>query len=278
MRENKKTMNKTFTLSEKSLIENCLNRKRKSQKELFDRFSPKMLAICLQYAKNQIDAEEILQNAFIKLFNNLHKFKGNESFEEWVRKIFINTATEYAKRNKVKVTINEDLKNIESREYITPIDSLYENIYAKTSYKSKKDNSAIFKLYAIDGFSVAETIDKAGITKSDIKTPLQTEKKSLIRVVQNTTVKNECVKLKYTLQNGDDRRLNKEGVLRVYNMSEPLDIPVKQVLGRWKKEHIGVTLIFSNEQWHIEGEIIKHTIHTLPAVLPLGLKRLLKFV
>lgn len=268
-------MNNTFTLSEQSLIENCINRNRKSQKELFERFSPKMMAICLQYAKDQIDAEDILQNAFVKLFNSLHKFKGDEPFEEWVRKFFINTAAENSKRNKVKVTITEDFKNIATPEHITAIDGLYENIYTKTSSAAKKDNDSVFKLYAVDGFSIEEMLDKPGTTKSNAKTQPEAEKKSPIRVVHKTASKNHREELKYTIQKGDDRRLNKDGVLRVYNLSEPFDIPVKKVLGKWKQEYVGITLVLVNEKWHIEDEKIKHVIQRHKDNSSLVLKRLL---
>jgi RNA polymerase sigma-70 factor (ECF subfamily) len=91
-----------FTQTETLLIENCIKGNRKSQKELYDIFSSKMYYICLRYAKNQMDAEDILQEGFVKLFNNLHKFRGEGSFDGWVRRIFVNTAIESLRRKQLK--------------------------------------------------------------------------------------------------------------------------------------------------------------------------------
>ncbi|WP_018615550.1 RNA polymerase sigma factor [Segetibacter koreensis] len=268
-------MNHHLNLSEKSLIDNCINGNRKSQKELYDRLSPKMFALCLHSAKNQTDAEDILQNGFVKLFVNLHRFKGDKSFEEWAREIFINTASGYIKRNKVKITIDEDLKNMMTYEHVVKLDELYEIIYTKTATKIRKPDTSVFKLYAVDGCLIEETTDNlqtnGGVLKKQRYSP-----KQLIGLEKDITSKKQTANLKYTIQKGDDKRLNKDGVLRVYNLSEPLDIPVRKVLGKWKKEQIGVTLVFVSGKWQIEGEIVEHMINNLDSES--GFKRLLKFV
>lgn len=78
----------------------------------------------------------------------------------------------------------------------------------------------------------------------------------------------------YTLQQGDDKRLNKDGVLRVYNSNEPIDIPVRRLLGNWKETHTGVTLIVADGQWCVEGNQVD--IKPEPIVLA-ALKSILKF-
>src|ERR1700712_2548754 len=103
-------MNGTYTF-ESQLIENCIKGDRKSQKELYGMFSPKMYSICLRYCKNQMDAEDVLQEGFVKLFNNLHKFRGDGSFDGWVRRIFVNTAIEHIRRKSLSTTVGEGLEN-----------------------------------------------------------------------------------------------------------------------------------------------------------------------
>lgn len=270
-------MNSVVTLSEKSLIENCINYNRKSQRELYERFSVKMFAICLHFAQNQIDAEEILQNAFVKLFDTLHTFKGEESFEEWAKKIFVTTAEQHAKQNKVKITTNKFSKSTISEEYLTILDDLYENIYTKTSNKIGKDNS-IFKLYAVDGHACREDVTQPRMSKSDTVTVNTAEKKSLIKAIQTTPSYKRLTNLKYTIQEGDERRISKDGILRVYNLKESIDIPVQKLLGKWKKEHAGVTLVLINGKWNVEGEMAEHTIQSYGEESTISLKRLLKFV
>lgn len=83
-----------------------------------------------------------------------------------------------------------------------------------------------------------------------------TKEEAVVRhIFQIPAVNKNIGNLQYTIQQGDDKRLSKDGVLRVYNMNEPIDIPVGKLLGRWKSSHIGITLIVSDNQWCIEGEL-----------------------
>ncbi len=79
-------------MTEVELIKGCLRENATCQKEIFDRFASRMLGVCNRYARNSADAEDILQDAFIKVFNKLDQFKFEGSFEGWVRKIVVNTA------------------------------------------------------------------------------------------------------------------------------------------------------------------------------------------
>jgi RNA polymerase sigma factor (sigma-70 family) len=162
-------MNTTTILSEKSLIENCINGNRKSQKEMYDMFSSKMFAICLRYAKNQMDAEDILQDAFVKLFTNLYKFRGEGSFEGWVRRIFVNTAIEHLRRNNVKFTDSDGIENAIADKQTSALDCLYEKDLIKTSMKLSEGYRTVFTLYAVEGYSHKEIAKKLGITESTSK-------------------------------------------------------------------------------------------------------------
>ncbi|MEI9935312.1 MAG: sigma-70 family RNA polymerase sigma factor [Ferruginibacter sp.] len=79
-------------MTEKELLKACLREDAASQKELFLRYSGRMLGVCNRYARNAADAEDILQEAFIKVFDKMHQFKFKGSFEGWVRRIVVNTA------------------------------------------------------------------------------------------------------------------------------------------------------------------------------------------
>src|SRR3954470_13323344 len=119
-------MNTTITLTDNQLIENCIKGDRKSQKALYDLYSAKMYSICLRYSKNQMDAEDILQEGFVKLFNNLHRFRGEGSFEGWVRRIFVNTAIEHIRRKNINTTLGEGLENSVQDMQGNALDHLYE--------------------------------------------------------------------------------------------------------------------------------------------------------
>ncbi len=183
-------MNTTSTNSETFLIENCINGNRKSQKELYDMFSGKMFYICLRYAKNQMDAEDILQDGFVKLFNNLHKFRGEGSFEGWVRRIFVNTAIEHLRRKKMNVADVEGLEN----SVVSPNGNALDNIYEKDLMSITRTLSdgyrTVFHLYAVEGYSHKEIADKLGITESTSKSQYSRAKAILRDMLQYDSSKN----------------------------------------------------------------------------------------
>ena len=175
----------TSILSEKSLIESCISGSRKSQKELYDIFSSKMYAICLRYAKNQMDAEDILQDAFVKLFTNLYKFRGEGSFEGWVRRIFVNTAIEHLRRNNIKFSESDGLENTLSDKHTNALDCLYEKDLMKTSMKLSEGYRTVFHLYAVEGYSHKEIAKKLGITESTSKSQFSRAKAILRDALQH---------------------------------------------------------------------------------------------
>ena len=79
-------------MTDEQLIRACIKEDAASQKEVFTRFSSRMLGVCHRYARNAADAEDILQDSFIKVFDKLHQFKFEGSFEGWIRRIVVNTA------------------------------------------------------------------------------------------------------------------------------------------------------------------------------------------
>jgi len=182
-------MNTTTILSEKSLIENCINGNRKSQKELYDMFSSKMYAICLRYAKNQMDAEDILQDGFVKLFNNLYKFRGEGSFEGWVRRIFVNTAIEHLRKNNVKFADSDGFEEVIADKQTTALDGLFEKDLINTSMKLSEGYRTVFSLYAVEGYSHKEIAVKLGISESTSKSQFSRAKAILRDILQNKSNK-----------------------------------------------------------------------------------------
>lgn len=179
-------MNTNFTLSESHLIENCINGDRKSQKALYDRFSGKMFAICLRYSKNQMDAEDILQEGFVKLYNNLNRFRGEGSFEGWVRRIFVNTAIEHIRRKNLNTAVGEGLENSIADKQKSALDSLYEKDLIKTSRTLSDGYRTVFNMYAIEGYSHKEIAGQLGITESTSKSQFSRAKALLRTIITGT--------------------------------------------------------------------------------------------
>ena len=100
-------------MNDKQLIKGCIDGDRKAQKALYDKFSRKMMGVCLRYVKDMEDARDLLQDGFIKLFTNLHNYSGSGSFDGWVRKIFVNCALERLRQH----DILKDAVGIEDIDY-----------------------------------------------------------------------------------------------------------------------------------------------------------------
>lgn len=99
-------------MTESELIEGCLNKKQRFQKLLFDRFAGKMMSVCLRYANDEQQAQDILQEGFIKVFNFMHQYKFEGSFEGWMRRVFATVAMRLL--SKQRILFNEiDLLNTE---------------------------------------------------------------------------------------------------------------------------------------------------------------------
>lgn len=178
-------MNETFTLTQNRLLENCIAGDRKSQKELYDLHAPKMFSVCLRYSKNQMDAEDILQDGFVKLFNNLHRFRGEGSFDGWVRRIFVNTAIEHIRRKNLNTTVGEGLENSIADKHRSALDNLYEKDLIKTANTLSDGYRTVFNLYAIEGFSHKEIAAQLGITESTSKSQFSRAKAILRNVLQH---------------------------------------------------------------------------------------------
>ena len=178
-------MNITSTNTETLLIENCINGNRKSQKELYDMFSGKMFYICVRYAKNQMDAEDILQDGFVKLFNNLNKFRGEGSFEGWVKRIFITTCLGYLKLKKLDIKELEEFENKIIDTYKNVFDDLSRKDIIKSSFELSLGYRTVFHLYALEGYSHKEIASRLGITESTSKSQLSRAKAILTHKIKH---------------------------------------------------------------------------------------------
>jgi RNA polymerase sigma-70 factor (ECF subfamily) len=100
-------------MTEQAIIAGCLHNDAAAQRELFNTYSPKMLSVCYRFAHNREDAEDMLQEGFIKVFTQIHTFQNKGSFEGWIRRIMVHTSINFLKKYK-KFTENLDLTSAEN--------------------------------------------------------------------------------------------------------------------------------------------------------------------
>jgi len=165
--------------TEKDLIRACLQGERIAQKEIFQMYSGKMLAICLRYARNRQEAEDIFQDGFVKVFTHLKEFESQGSFEGWIRKIMIHTAL---RTNKKKYISHEEagLDHVPEDMILPEVFSLLSEAELIKLISSLPDGYRIvFNMYAIEGFSHKEIGEMLGIEESTSRSQLAKARKLL---------------------------------------------------------------------------------------------------
>ena len=142
--------------TEEKMIKGCINGDRRCQRTLYDRFASKMLGVCMRYAKDRSEAEDMLQEGFIKVFLNISRFRNDGSFEGWIRRIMVFTAINmFNQRNrKFKESLDSEgydgvyddqvIERISAREIVALIQQMPEG------YRT------IFNLYAVEGYTHRE--------------------------------------------------------------------------------------------------------------------------
>ncbi|HMO33155.1 MAG TPA: RNA polymerase sigma factor [Lacibacter sp.] len=157
--------------SESDILTGCLANDRKSQKLLYDTYAPRMYAVCLRYMGNADDAQDVLQDGFVKIFRNLGKFRSEGSFEGWLRRIFVNTAIEQLRRKKLNLSLSEKEEQVEYPAASAP-DRLQEKDLLELVRKLSPGYRTIFNLYVVEGFGHKEIADMLHISEGTSKSQL----------------------------------------------------------------------------------------------------------
>ncbi len=161
-------------MTEDELIRGCLQDDASCCKEIFNRFAGRMLGVCNRYARNSADAEDILQDAFIKVFDKMHQFKFEGSFEGWIRRIVVNTALKkYSLRRYEKEVVGYEVKD---KDESGPEPSAYGHLTEKdllVLINNLPDGyRLIFNLYVIEGYQHDEIAEMLGIQSGTSRSQL----------------------------------------------------------------------------------------------------------
>jgi RNA polymerase sigma-70 factor, ECF subfamily len=176
----------------KELVEGCVIGKRKSQEKLFKMFYGKMLSVCMRYTKDQDNAQEILQEGFIKVFDKLETFDFNGSFEGWVRRIMVNTAIDSIRRAKRDPFLAEDETNtfvdeghnpMDENEFLTSI-SLKAEVAMRAIQQLSPAYQAVFNLYVFENQTHKEIGEILGISEGTSKSNFAKAKANLKKVLE----------------------------------------------------------------------------------------------
>ena len=153
-----------------TLIDNCLKGNAVAQKELFTTYAPKMLGVCLRYMKNTEQAEDVLQDGFVKVFQKLNFFKREGSLEGWIRRIIVNTALDQIRKDaKYKNDYSLDQADylVETSGYI--LENLAADDLLKLIHELPEGYRVVFNMYAIEGYSHKEIGEELKISENTSK-------------------------------------------------------------------------------------------------------------
>ncbi len=176
------------------LIIDCLEGKRMAQKELYQLYAPKMLGICYRYTKTLEDAEDVLQEGFVKTFNNIKQYKGNGDFGAWIRTIMVNTAIDYLNKHK---KYKKELQLAETALYVASNET--PEIYLDTKdlvdliRKLPIIYQLVFNLIAVEGYSQPDVAELMNTNINTIRSRYSRARTILIEEIK----KQEEVQLNY---------------------------------------------------------------------------------
>ncbi|MEO8108845.1 MAG: sigma-70 family RNA polymerase sigma factor [Ginsengibacter sp.] len=152
-------------MDDKELVKEALKLRPEAQRRLYEHYAPLMLGVCFRYTKSKTDAEEVLQEGFIKVFRNLHQYKSEGELGAWIRKIMVNSALNFLKTNKRyqnDLVFNE--KTLHPVSSDNPLIQLQAKELSELIRQLPTGYQTIFNLYAVEGYTHVEIASMLGIT------------------------------------------------------------------------------------------------------------------
>lgn len=167
----------------KEIIEGCVRGEKRGQDQLYKKFSSLLFGICLRYAKNKMEAQDVLQDVFVKIYQNIHTYHHDGSFEGWLRRIAVNTSITYYRRN-LKHAFQEDVDDLIHRKedplQMEDLEFTKEEMMLCIA-KLPAGYKTVFNLYVIEGYMHKEIADMLEIDVNTSKSQLSRAKNYLQR-------------------------------------------------------------------------------------------------
>lgn len=170
----------------KEIINDCSNGNVRAMELLYNRFASTMFSVCLRYSSSKADAEDILQDGFIKVFNNVKNYKFKGSFEGWIRRLMINTALQKYKKDKNLFFVEEYFdKNMIEEEEILSTPNIPTEVLLEMVQSLPERYRLVFNLYVLDGHIHQEVAEIMDISIGTAKSNLSRARKILQEKVRN---------------------------------------------------------------------------------------------
>ena len=172
-------------MTDDRLVKECLKANPVAQRLLYDRFAATMLAVCYRYTKSVADAEDVLQEGFVKAFKNLHQYKAEGELGGWIRRIMVTTAINYLKKNS---RYNADLVFGEDHLHAVSTQQPSVNLEAKELAdlirQLPSGYQTVFNLYAVEGYNHVEIGKMLGVQESTSRSQYARARALLIQWIE----------------------------------------------------------------------------------------------
>jgi RNA polymerase sigma factor (sigma-70 family) len=178
-------MSLLYKMSDEELVLRCCRQERKAQEALFHAFSGRMLGLCSRYAGSIEEAEDIMQEGFVKVFQKLDSFRNQGSLEGWIKRIMINTALDHFRKNK-NIRYQLDIETVEYAGSESP--QIFSTLGSRDLLQMIRSMPTgfrtVFNLYAIEGYAHKEIGEMLGITESTSKSQYSRARAYLQKLLQ----------------------------------------------------------------------------------------------
>lgn len=177
--------------SETDLIKACRKQDPKAQRMLYEKYASSMLGLCRRYVRGELESEDIMINGFMKVFLKIKLYEGKGSFEGWIKRIMINEALGYIRKNKA-MYLETDIEAADKEPDFTALSSELEakDLLSMIS-ELPSGYRTIFNLYAIEGYSHKEIGGLLGINENTSKSQLSRARMHLQKKLLETEVQLE---------------------------------------------------------------------------------------
>lgn len=177
-------------MTDEDLVNNCSKGEANAQKALYERFSRRMFGVCLRYTSSKEEAEDILQEGFVKVFQAIGHYRAFGPLENWIKKIVVNTALDHYRQKYSRIQETELFEN--SGEPVEPLQHYHAQELLNIIQQLPAGYRTVFNLHAIEGFNHREIADMLNITEGTSKSQFARARTYLIRLVNaNSSVARE---------------------------------------------------------------------------------------
>jgi RNA polymerase sigma factor (sigma-70 family) len=157
---------------EYELIKKCANGDRKAQKMLYENYARVMYGVCLRYCSDKEEAKDILQEGFIKVYNKINQFAFNGSFEGWMKRVFVNTALEYYRVNKIHMYHSDADAANENPHHDYTVERMSQKEILEVMNGLAPGYRMVLNLFIVEGYGHAEIAEMMGISEGTSKSQL----------------------------------------------------------------------------------------------------------